>query len=285
MKETKIGELKDFVINDEKTDINDYDVKTMNDVLDIDFSSTEELDLDEAFEFIMMSKKPKETKELIENREANNIIKKSSREYLNDEYVDSMEKSHTNLKNMLKKYDINSDIVKGMTELEKDKIYGLAEYLFNEFQIKLNDMTFNFGITKDEWKFMYDVMYHKIEYDQNELFQLKEVRERYLEGVKEIDKTLNTDIIPSVINVNDLIILYHLISKFKVKGINKQHFSYLTLLTKIGERIKLFNAYNVLIQRLSADFQTWGSCLSVDNDEVNNISEIPNDDIPTNPGT
>jgi len=146
-------------------------------------------------------------------------------------------------------------------------------------------MTFNFGITKDEWKFMYDVMYHKIEYDQNELFQLKEVRERYLEGVKEIDKTLNTDIIPSVINVNDLIILYHLISKFKVKGINKQHFSYLTLLTKIGERIKLFNAYNVLIQRLSADFQTWGSCLSVDNDEVNNISEIPNDDIPTNPGT
>lgn len=274
-KEEKVDGLQDFVIKDEKKEKN-YDVKTMDDVLKIDFSSDEELNLDEAYEFVSMSKNPKETKELVEQKEADNIIKNNSEKYLDPEYVEKMNNDHENLRNMLKKYDVNSNIVKNMKEIEKDKIYGLAEFLFNDYQKKLNDMNFNFEITRDEWKFMFDVLHNKLEYDQNEIFQLKEVREQYLNKVDEIFKSIPRDIndIPTVINVNNLIILYHLISKYKVKGINKYHFSYLTLLTKIGERIKLFNAYNVWVQRLSTDFQTWGGSLSVDENLIQKETDI-----------
>lgn len=253
----------------ENHDLNNYDVKTTDDILNIDFSSDNDINLEEAYELINVSKKPKETKELIEKRDADNIIKNNSSKYLNSEYVDKMKKEHENLRNMLKKYDINNDIVKNMSESEKDKIYALAEYLFNDFQKKLNNMVFYFPLTMDEWKFMYNVLYDKIEYDQNEIFQLKEVREKYLDKVKESVKELkNENEVLTTINVNDLIILYHLISKYKVKGVNKSHYSYLSLLTKIGERIKLFNAYNTWIQRLSDDFQLWGGNLTTDEKTV-----------------
>ena len=68
----------------------------------------------------------------------------------------------------------------------------------------------------------------------------------------------------TLINVNDLIIFYHLFSKYKVQGITKEYYDFVSVLTKIGERIKLFNAYNVVIQRLSNDFQLWGGALSVE---------------------
>jgi hypothetical protein len=265
-------DLKDLTIEDKGKDFKDYEVKTMDDVLNIDFSKEGDLNLDEAYDFITMSNnKPKETKELIEKREADNIIKSNSSKYLNKDYVDMMNNEHNNLRSMLKKYDVNSEIVKKMSEKDKDKIYGLAEYLFNEYQKKLNDMNFNFPLTNDEWKFMFDVLYNKLEYDQNEIFQLKEVREKYLSKVDELSKTSKNYDIQTVINVNDLIILYHLISKHKVKGINKQHYSYLNILTKIGERIKLFNAYNVWVQRLSTDFQSWGGSLSVDEETVKGV--------------
>ena len=40
-------------------------------------------------------------------------------------------------------------------------------------------------------------------------------------------------------------------------------------MTKIGERMKLFNAYNIWVQRLSNDFQSWGGSLTVDDSVVN----------------
>lgn len=265
-------EIKDESFDKIKEDQNlkDYEIKTSDDILNIDFSSDDEVNLDEAYEFVKVSKKPKETKELVEKREADNIIKNSSSKYLDPDYINTMNKEHENLKNMLRKYDVNKDVVKKLTEVEKDKIYALAEYLFNEFQKKLNNMNFYFPLTMDEWKFMFDVLYNKIEYDQNEIFQLKEVREKYLDNVKDSVKELqnNENEISTIVNVNDLIIIYHLISKYKVKGVNKSHYSYLNLLTKIGERIKLFNAYNTWIQRLSNDFQSWGSSLTVDEETI-----------------
>jgi hypothetical protein len=42
----------------------------------------------------------------------------------------------------------------------------------------------------------------------------------------------------------------------------------MSILTKIGERIKLFNAYNVWIQRLSNEFKLWGGNLTVEDDMI-----------------
>jgi len=260
-----LEDVQDLVINQDE--LNSEKVTTIDDVLDFDFNSSENFDIEEAFDYVRHTIKPKETKEFIEQKDADSIIQKLSIEFLSSDYVDDMKRSHDNLLSLLKRYNANSELVKNMDEGSKDRIYSISEYLFNGFQLKLNAMTFNFSLSQDEWKFMYDVLRNKLEYDQNEIFQVKELREKYLDKVSEYYKGLpkNTKEILTMINVNDLIVLYHLISKYKVKGINKFHFAYLGLLTKIGERIKLFNAYNVWIQRLSNDFQTWGGSLTVDN--------------------
>jgi len=253
--------------NEKLETIEKYGIESVDDIVNFDFSSENEFKIDENYELIKHTKKPSETKELIEKRDADKIIEDTSSNFLDENYVKLMNDGYNNLISLLKKYDVNSDLVKNMTEEEKDKIYGIAEYLFNEYQKNLNNMDFIFELTQDEWKFMLDVIKNKLEYDQNEIFQLKEVREQYLEKSEELYKDIpNGENIPTVINVNNLIILYHLISKYKVKGLNKSHYSYLSLLTKIGERIKLFNAYTLWVQRLSDDFKLWGGSLTVDDD-------------------
>jgi len=278
--DTSAEEMNDFVIEESKgLDIEntDYDITSSDDVLDFDFSSDDEFDIENAFEFVKHSKVPKQTKELVEQKEADNVVKNTSEKFVSPEYVELMDNGYAKLLAILKRYEVNSDIIKAMNEEDKDKIYIIAEHLFNEYQKNLNSMDFNFELTQDEWKFMIDVLKNKLEYDQNEIFQMEEIRKQYLDGAEEIQKSLPRDIeeIPTIINVNNLIILYHLISKYKVKGINKNHYAFLTLLTKIGERIKLFNAYTVWVQRLSDDFQLWGGSLSIDDSIVNGTAIQP----------
>lgn len=269
-----VDEMKELIIEDsQEFDIEntDYEITTSDDVFNFDFNSDKEFDIETAFEFVKASSKPKETKELVEKKEADNVVKSTSQKFLSPEYVELMNNGYNKLLGILKKYKVGSDYVKKMSESDKDKIYIIAEHLFNEYQKNLNKMDFNFELTQDEWKFMIEVLKNKLEYDQNEIFQMEEVRKQYLDGAEEIQKSLPREIeeIPTIINVNNIIILYHLISKYKVKGINKQHYAFLTLLTKIGERIKLFNAYTVWVQRLSEDFQLWGGSLTVDDSVVN----------------
>jgi len=265
-----VEDMKDFVIEEPKKDFDiessDYDITTSDEVLNFDFNSDEEFDIKSAYEFVEYSTVKKETKELVEQKEADNVIKDTGGKFLSSEYVEQMKTGYEKLISIMKKYDVNSDLVKSMNEIDKNKIYGISEYLFNDYQKDLNKMDFNFELTQDEWKFMLDVLKNKLEYDQNEIFQMDEVRKQYLEGAEEIQKAMPREVeeIPTVINVNNLIILYHLVSKYKVKGINKGHYAFLSLLTKIGDRIKLFNAYTVWVQRLSEDFQLWGSTLTVD---------------------
>jgi len=228
-----------------------------------DFSSDNDFDIESSFELVekMKAEKPTdEQKEIIKINEARNIINDTAKKYLNPNFVDAFDYEEKNLVNMIKRYDSNKDEVRNMTEDQKNKIYEIAQYLFNVYQLKLNALDYDFTLTNDEHKMVHDVFRNKLEYDQNEVFQLKELRENYL------DKEFPKDGVSHYtrINVNDLIIFYHLFSKYKVKGINKEHHSFVEVLSKIGERIKLFNAYNVIVQRLSADFSIWGGSLDVE---------------------
>jgi hypothetical protein len=267
-------ELKDFIIGDTKVTAEEVSIPFSSDTLEsFDFASTENFNIDENYELVEIMKKEKEDesmKELVKLREAKNIIEKNAKNFLNPEFVDKYNKEEENLLNLIKKFDPNLDEVRNMPEDKKDKIYEIAQYLFNLYQKKLNQLLFYFPLTKDEVKFMFNVFRNKLEYDQNEVFQMKELKENYLD--KDFEKLEDGNLM-TYINVNDLIVFYHLISKYKVKGITQEHYDYLQILTKIGERIKLFNAYNVVVQRLSNDFQLWGGTLSVEGELAGKVLE------------
>lgn len=262
-------ELKEFALDEVIQDPQDYEVVASTEELEkFDFSSENDFDINTNYELIESLKENEsddEAKELIKLREAQNIIDRDAKTFLEADFVEQFDKEEKNLLNLIKKFDANKEEVRNLTEEQKDKVYHIAQYLFNVYQKKLNDLNFIFPLTKDEIKFIYNVFRNKLEYDQNEVFQLKDVKDNYLD--KEFEKDATGGSITHI-NVNDLIIFYHLISKYKVKGITQEHYDYLQVLTKIGERIKLFNAYNVVVQRLSNDFQLWGSTLSVEGELV-----------------
>jgi len=261
------NELKDFVLEDAMENKGEFQVTSSTDELDhFDFSADKDFDIEGYHELVNTLKTQNQDdsmKELIKLQEAQNIIQKTANLFLDPAFVEQYAKEEQNLVNMIKKFDPNLEEVKKMTEEQKDKIYDIAQYLYNIFQKKLNDLNFKFPLTHDEYKLIMNIFKNKLEYDQNEVFQLKDLKENYLDkDFKMVEGNYNTEI-----NVNDLIIFYHLFSKYKVKGISSEYYSFVNVLTKIGERIKLFNAYNVVVQRLSNDFQLWGGALSVE-DEV-----------------
>jgi hypothetical protein len=263
-------ELRDFVLDEAVENKEDYTVVSSTEELDnFDFTSDKEFNIDEYHELVATLKEEEEQdesmKELVKLREAKNIIEQNAKTFLDPVFVDKWNQEEQNLINMIKKFDPNIDSVRALSEQQKDKIYEIAQYLFNSFQKKLNDITFSFPLTNDERKFIFNVFKNKLEYDQNEVFQLKDIKTNYLD----VDFKKGEDgNYMTFINVNDLIIFYHLISKYKVKGITQEHYDFLQILTKIGERIKLFNAYNVVVQRLSTDFQMWGGALDVEGELV-----------------
>jgi hypothetical protein len=258
-----------------------FEMTVSTDVLEsFDFAGDKDFNIDENFELIHTLKRLEqsdEQKEFVKLQEAKNIIEKYSKIFLNVDFVDQFSKEEQNLLNLIKKYDPNIDDVRNMSEEQKDKIYEIAQYLFNVFQKKLNELNFIFPLSKKEFKFMLKVFREKLEYDQNEVFQMKELKENYLDNdFNEIDGDMN---VITRINVNDLIVFYHLFAKYKVKGITTEYHDFLQILTKIGERIKLFNAYNVVVQRLSNDFQLWGGSLSVEGELTGQVIEPKKEDL------
>lgn len=264
-------ELKEFAIGDEN--ISSSEVVSSTDELDsFNFSTDKDFDIEKYHELINFLKKGESTdemKEKIKLEEAKNIISANAKNFLGEKFVDEYTKEEENLINLIKKFDPNLDKVKKMTEEQKDKIYDIAQYLFNNFQKKLNQLNFHFPLTNDEKKFIFAVIKNKLEYDQNEVFQLDELKKNYLD----VDFTSADGIHQTFINVNDLIVFYHLFSKYKVKGITTEFYNFIEILKKIGERIKLFNAYNVVVQRLSNDFQLWGGNLSFEENITGKVVE------------
>lgn len=265
-------ELKEFAIGDEKLP-ETTEVSSSTDELDnFDFSDDKGFDIEKYHELINFLKKSEATdemKEKIKLEEAKNIISSTAKEFLGEEFVNQYSKEEDNLINLIKKFDPNLDEVKKMTEEQKDKIYDIAQYLFNNFQKKLNQLNFHFPVDNEERKFIFNVFKNKIEYDQNEVFQLDELKNNYLD----VEFKNENGVYNTYINVNDLIVFYHLFSKYKVKGITNEFYNFIQILKKIGERIKLFNAYNVVIQRLSNDFQLWGGNLSFEENITGKVIE------------
>jgi len=272
-------ELNEFVLEEEKTPTQntEYEMLGSSDDLDIfDFKSDKEFKIDEYHEIVNALKvdnSDESVKEIIKIREAKNIIEKDAKSFIDPVFVDLLSKEEDNLVNMIKRFDPNMESVRSMTEEQKDKIYDIAQYLFSNFQRKINNMVFIFPLTDSERKFIFNVFKNKLEYDQSEVFQLQDVKKNYLDVDFQKNSMGGYD---TKINVNDLVIFYHLLSKYKVKGITQEHYDFLNILTKIGDRIKLFNAYNVIIQRMGSDFQIWGGALSVEGELTGKTLE-PND--------
>jgi hypothetical protein len=264
-------ETQDFVLTEKEYDkFKDLDIKTTLDELQsFDFSSDDELKLDEFSDMVNLldaSQNPTaEKKAVLQFQEAENVITREGENFLGKEVVDQIEKEKSNLMSFLRKYEVNTDVIKNMSEPDKDKLYGLANFLFNNFQKIHNNLIFKFPLSQEEYKFLNEVITKKLEYDRDGVFQIQELKDKYLSFYQKFIKdAINVTEMTTVVDINSLMILYHHLTRYSVKGAQTEAGLFFTLIQKMEARLMLYNAYKIITDRLSENFRVWGGALTID---------------------
>jgi len=264
-------ETQDFVIEEDVKEIDPLD-----ELVNMDFTE-DNFELDKYHQEIQALKKGMNDDEL-KFLEAENIIKDLCPKYLSTEYQNKLDKLSKSLLNYIEKFKADGEDIKKIEASEnptlgKDKVYELANFLFNNFIQNINNLQFSMELTTGEHKFLDTVLRQKMEYDSNEvlnIFTLINKLNNWKETSKKLNKTSTGFLID--ISIQDVVMIYHFISKYKVKGIGNELMNFHNLLLKIGETNKIFNAYNIIKDRLGNSFKDWASSITLD-DEI--IPEKP----------
>ena len=224
----------------------------------IDFKN-EELDYNSYYEAIAsIAKKNTNYKQ----EEAENIISDVANQVVDTDFIAELDKKREAIKDFIRKYDPNSDIIKNMTLVDVERIYSIFNYLLNSYIQYLNEMTFNFEVTNQEFKFLDKVLVRETEYDGDEVFNYTEFIESFWESAKaeyEKDKSKGSFIFK--INIKKILLLHHLIKGHKVKGVTIEFKIFRNVLYKIAQTNRVFNAYNIIVERLKDDAKLWGTAL------------------------
>lgn len=247
-------------------------IDPLTELVEHDFLSDSEINLDESYELIKMLDREKSANEKLE---ADHILEDIAHIYVEREFKEKLDKTIENFKNFKKKYDVGSDLVKTMNESEKTKTFAIASFLNKNIANMINVLKFDVTLTRGEYTFIAQTLERKMSYDGNEVFNIIELNNKYLSEWKKIDKNLPKEIESFVVNIDikNIVMLYHFISKYKVKGIDKEYYKFISVLEKIADTNKLFNAYNIIKERMNEEFTIWVSALETATVETPTVEE------------
>lgn len=240
----------------------------------IDFKSNDNFDYNEYYNLIEKIAKKNST---LKNEEAENLVKEFAEKIIDKDYVDALNNKKESILDFIRKYDPNSDIIKNMSEHDVDKVYAISNYLVNSYIKYLNEMLFNFEFSNAELKFVNNTLTKSIEYNGDEVFNYVELYDNFWKNVKETydkDKTKSTYVFK--VDIKMILILHHLIKNYKVRGTTDEFKHFRNVLYRIAQTNKLFNAYNIIVERIKDDCKVWGAALDEvlrSKEEVVNIDE------------
>ena len=237
------------------------DIDPFQEILEHDFTSSEE------FDFVGKAKLIEDYKSEsanIKSSEAETIIDQIGESYLNETQKADLDKIKTNFESLIKKYDLEA--TKDFTKEQRDSIYGIALFIKNSFIDKINNLIFNIQFTREEYQILNSYLRNRHEYDGIEIFNILELKTRYLDEWYVLFGKLPKDqkYFEVEIDIKNIVMLYHFISKCTVKGFDKQFDAFINILTKIGDTNKIYNAYNVVKERINTDFLNWTDIISTD---------------------
>jgi|TARA_R110002167_G_scaffold334907_2_gene542175 hypothetical protein len=145
---------------------------------------------------------------------------------------------------------------KGKSEEEKDVLYKSSQDMWKEYRNSLTEAKFNLHLNRSQYKLFSDILVTKLEYDADTVFVAIEISSA-LSKMKEHKFTNDTEVFPFKVNATELTYIYHLISKWKVKGLSSSAFVFAEILQRIGTVSKLFNYYDKFAKYLSEHIQNW----------------------------
>ncbi len=187
-----------------------------------------------------------------------NVVKPETKfEYLGTEYSHINNEQEVSLDSKIETVTqfMKNNSGKGKSPEEQDSLYGESQKLWKDFIATLEATKYNFYLNKDQWKFLTDLIYSKLEYDVNTVFFALELNQ-VLNEIK-TSKFNNQEILPFAVTATEVTYIYHLIQNHKVKGLGKDSLLFSQILLTIGAISKIFNYYDATGKNLSNDIQDW----------------------------
>lgn len=144
-----------------------------------------------------------------------------------------------------------------LPESEQDELYSKAQEMWNVYKNILDNVHFDVILSREDHSFLKSVLTKKMEYDVDTIFYLMEVSSRLLEfnddNVFNDDKELR----PFSFKATELSYTYHLFSKYKVKGLVKETYTFHSTAIAFGRTSMVFNYYENASQILAKSIQEW----------------------------
>lgn len=180
------------------------------------------------------------------------IISNEDEKALDQKYEEMMEYMRT-------KHD------KSLSDEEKDELYGNLQIMWNEVSGKnggkLNDVSFNLVLHEDEFKFLYDMVKNKFEYDVDTIFYAIELRDMLNDMESKGKYSNDKQAIAFRMTPVDLHYLYHLVAKKTVKGLTKQSYLFAEIIKRIALSSTVFNYYKTKFDNAAKAVQLWTASL------------------------
>ena len=241
-----------------------------------DFKSEEQFNLNEEYSNLFGDSEFKPANKNDEKlKDAESIISEFGGKYIEGLSLQKYENIFSNLNEFLIKFRTDSDLVKNMSKADRDKLFGYGKELFQSYQVQYSNLYFNFELSVKEWNYVDHTLTKKMAYNGQELFNYWELYVKFIEPTRELASRLPKQIesfIP-ICSIQSLILLSHLLMKWEEKGSTDSFHSFRTVLAEVAKMTRLFNAYGVMLERVTNRFNNWVNSLNM-MDGYNNDDRI-----------
>lgn len=241
-----------------------------------DFKNGENFNLDEEYKTLFNDGvlEPLDPND-VKLKDAESIIQELGSVYIEGLSLQKYEEIFVNLSEFLSKFRVDSEEVKNMTRESRDKLFGYGKELFSSYQTQYGNLHFNFELTLKEWNYIHTTLTKKISYNGQELFNYWELYTKFLEPTANTASKLpkQLDSFVPVASIQNLILLSHLLMKHEEKGSTESFHHFRTVLTEMAKMTKLFNAYGVMLERVTSIFNNWVNALNVMDEYNDNTTE------------
>ena len=241
----------------------------LNKLVEFNFDTNETFDVNGNYNIVRDLRIEREN---LKSLESENQIKTLGPKYIDEQTITEFNNKKDNLRNLMRRFGADKEELINMsneTGGERDKLYEISNFLYNKFIEFINNINYNIVFSYDEFDFIVKTINNKLEYNVDEVFQLSKLKIDFLDSViEDFKKVGKNDNLNVSMKISDIILLYHLLSKYKVHGYNRQFEIFISVLNKIGEANQVFNALNIIKERINTEFQQWATSITPDEEQV-----------------
>lgn len=146
---------------------------------------------------------------------------------------------------------------KGKTDEEKDNLYLSAQTIWHEYADMLRNVKFSLYLNRGQYNFLTNMLLTKMEYNVDSVFVALEVSKTLVSWKETSKYKTDEDVIGFLGNPTEITYIYHLISKYTVRGVVNETYRFAEVLSRIADVSRIINYYDTMAKNLASEITDW----------------------------